>query len=231
MKKYDSSEFADRQSETRRTGKPFLMKPAYEANSFMCMEYNFDKTFECPRVVRLQDYLCGIEELSGNELQQLLGNQPVFYFQERFGEGENRYEWNGFILFRTTDQQLARLVARERAQELNIALAFSSPLDNKYYMLVKTDATCFNERKHRHYCFKHKALLLKYLPKVQWMPTDFFVRAFAQDHYDVVNKDMLFGEPVDICPAAVDDDQRCCKTMTAGEVLKSFFSHLFRQQS
>ena len=224
-----STEFDNNQSSTLRTGKTFLMKPAIEANSFMCTEFNFDQTLECPRVIRLQDYLFGLEELTDEQAYKLNGNQPIFYLQERFAEIQG-YDWNGFILFRFADKQEARKVAINHTDDLNIALAFDSPLDNRYYILVKTDAEKFDEKSRRHYCYKHKALLQQYLPKPQWMDLDFFVRAFTPDHYDVVNKDMLFGKPVNILPTA-DVEDRCCKTMTVGEVLKSFFSHLFRRSA
>lgn len=227
-----SSESVNRQSSTAtHIGKSFLMKPAVEANSFLCTEFNFDQTLECPRVIRLQDYLYGIEELTEEQLHKLIGNQPVFYLQERFAESEggewNGYEWNGLILYRFLDKQLARKVATENADKLGIVLAFDSPLDNKYYILIKTDAEKFDEKSRLHYCYKHKAQLEQYLPKAHWLDQDFFVRAFTADHYDVVNRDALFGKPEVIA----NNEERSCEPMSVGEALKSFFSHLFRRSA
>lgn len=231
MKKYHSSELDIHQSSVNRSVKPFLMKPAIEAKSFPCTEFNFDQTLECPRVIRLQDYLIGLEELTEEQAYKLTGNQPIFYLQERFAENGDGYDWNGFILFRFQDKMEARKVAIEHAEDLSVALAFDSPLDNRYYILVKTGAEKFDEKSRLHYCYKHKALLQQYLPNPKWMDLDYYVRAFTSDHYDVVNKDLLFGESVDICPAADAEGQRCCNAMTVSEVLKSFFSHLFRRSA
>lgn len=229
MKKYNNTtEFANPQSSPRRSGKTFLMKPAYEANSFMCTDFNFEQTVECPRVIRLQDYLSGIEDLTDDELYRLMGNQPVFYLQERFATDRSGYEWNGFLLFRTDDKQQARQLVTDHATDLHIVMGFDSPLDNRYYILINTGTGRFDEKVLRKNRFKYKALLEQHLDKVTWMSIDFFVRAFTEDHYDLVDKDALFGEPETVEAVAED---RCCKTMTVGEVLKSFFSHLFRRSA
>lgn len=227
-KNNNTSEFAKPQSSTLRTGKTFLMKPAYEANSFMCTEFNFEQTVECPRVVRIQDYLCGIEDLTNEELYRLMGNQPVFYLQERFATDRTGYEWNGFLLFRTDDKLQARKLVTEHSADLNIVMGFDSPLDNRYYILINTGTDRFDEKMLKKNRFKYKALLEQHLDKVTWMSIDFFVRAFTEDHYDLVDKDALFGVPEAVEAVAED---RCCKTMTVGEVLKSFFSYLFRRSA
>ena len=74
-----STEFDNNQSSTLRTGKTFLMKPAIEANSFMCTEFNFDQTLECPRVIRLQDYHFGLEELTDEQADYICGLIRDFY--------------------------------------------------------------------------------------------------------------------------------------------------------
>lgn len=226
-----SSEFANHQSSTRRFGKTFLMKPAYEANSFMCTDFNFEQTIECPRVIRLQDYLCGIEELTDDELYHLMGNQPVFYLQERFATNRSGYEWNGFLLFRTDDKQKARQLVTEHAADLHIMMGFDSPLDNRYYILINTGTDRFDEKMLKKTRFKYKALLEQHLDKVTWMSIDFFVRAFTESHYDLVDKDALFGVPETIEEVADVAEDRSCKTMSVGEVMKSFFSHLFRRSA
>lgn len=233
MKKYNTIESTNHQSTTLRTGKPFLMKVAVEGKSFPCSEFNFDQTLECPRVIRLQDYLYGLEELTEEQAYKLNGNQPVFYLQERFIEEHQGYEWNGFILFRFNDKQEARKVAIEQAEELNIALAFDSPLDNRYYILVKTAADKFNEKSRTHYCYKHKVLLQEYLPKPHWMDLDYFVRAFTPDHYDVVNKDMLFGKAESLVFSVESDTHRSSLNPHRSTLnkIKSFFSHLFRHSA
>lgn len=213
-----------------RYGKTFLVKPAYEAPSFMCTDLNFRETLECPRVIRMEDYMNGIEQMSREEAFQLAGNQPVFYFQERVAKGEddefNGYEWNGFLLFRTSNKAEAREAVRNHAEDLDIILAYNNPMDNFYYMLIDTKADRLDEKELRHKRFKHKALLMKYIPYVTWTATDYFARAFTENHYDLVNKNALFGKPETI---EADSSSRSCKPMSVGEILKNFFTHLFKK--
>lgn len=213
-----------------RYGKTFLVKPAFEASSFMCTDLNFRETLECPRVIRMEDYMNGIEPMSREEAFQLAGNQPVFYFQERAAtdvDGEFKgYEWNGFLLFRTSNKAEAREAVSEHAEELNIILAYDNPMDNLYYILIDTKAEKLDEKTLRKMRFKHKSLLIKHIPYVTWTVTDYFARAFTENHYDLVNMDALFGKP-EIFEA--DPSSRSCKPMSVGEILKNFFSHLFKK--
>ncbi len=218
-------------STIRRTGKSFLVKPAYKASSFMCTEYNFDKTLECPRVSRLQDHLSGLEVLSGKDLYSLMGNQPVFYLQERFAPDTRGFSWNGLLLFRTDDKEAARQLVREQAADLHIVMAFDSPLEGNYYILIATGTSRFDEKALKKNRFKYKALLEQHLSRVSWMPVDFFVRAFTEEHYDLVDKDFLFGKPEGTGEESPKPSESHCSQSRVSVVvsLKSLISQLFRR--
>lgn len=226
-----------------RYGKTFLMKPAVEAKSFMCTDLNFRETQECPRVIRMEDYINGLEHMSDEEAFRLAGNQPVFYFQERFATNDEDlmvgYEWNGFLLYRTTCKAEARQAVREHADDLNIILAYDNPMDNLYYILIDTKTEKFDEKTLRHKRFKHKSLLMKYIPTVIWLDIAYFARAFSENHYDLIDRDALFGKPIVVSDGFKTVSKGSNETLettdskrqpeTIGSILKQFFSHLFRR--
>ncbi len=237
MKANNFIESASTQSSTlRRTGKSFLVKPAYKASSFMCTEYNFDKTLECPRVIRLEDHLCGIEELPQDQLIPLMGNQPVFYLQERYYPESPRYDWNGLLLFRTDDKKAARQLVKERPAHLHIVMAFDSPLDGHYYMLIATGTDRYDRTVMQKCRFKYKALLERHLSEVKWMSADFFIRAFTEAHYDLVDRDYLFGLPEDTNDGGPEGQKSSIASMeqrpaSVASSLKSLFCLLFRRSA
>ena len=228
---------------TTRTGKSFLVKPMTTTASYMCSEFNFNQSLCCKRVVRFENYLNGVEALSDDEMCRLMYNQPVFYLQEALVDEQSaykedavgRYRWNGFILYRCDDKAKGRENILKHANDLNVALAFDSPIDNRYYFLVKTDAETFDDNTLSKYQYKYKDLLRNHGIEAYWMPMAYFVRAFAENHYDIIDRDLLFGKETIIdepsaAPVGKEKKSLPKGVKIVGEILTTVLSLLLRRR-
>ena len=228
---------------TTRTGKSFLVKPMSTTASYMCTEFNFNQSLCCKRVVRFENYLNGVEALSDDEMCRLMYNQPVFYLQEALVDEQSaykedavgRYRWNGFILYRCDDKAKGRENILKHANDLNVALAYDSPIDNRYYFLVKTDAETFDDNTLSKYQYKYKDLLRNHGIEAYWMPMAYFVRAFAENHYDIIDRDLLFGKETIIdepsaAPVGKEKKSLPKGVKIVGEILTTVLSLLLRRR-
>lgn len=199
---------------------PFLLKVSRNSKSFMCARYNFYTTLECHRVVKFEDHLTGFDPLPDDKATELMHNQPIFYLQERFvPEGEG-YEWNGLLLFSTKLTDEARALAKNHAKELGVVLAFDNPVTHYYYLLIDpktSDTTDENFKKLRK---EYRTLLMQLIKApVRSAKPDFYVSAFAPNHYDVVDGNALFGTEPNEQPRKMAD------------IIRAFFSNLSKHSA
>ena len=184
-----------------------------------------------------------VEALSDDEMCRLMYNQPVFYLQEALVNEQSaykedavgRYRWNGFILYRCDDKAKGRENILKHANDLNVALAFDSPIDNRHYFLVKTDAETFDDNTLSKYQYKYKDLLRNHGIEAYWMPMAYFVRAFAENHYDIIDRDLLFGKETIIdepsaAPVGKEKKSLPKGVKIVGEILTTVLSLLLRRR-
>lgn len=205
-----------------RVKSTFLVKPMYEGKSFSCFESGFNATRQNSiRVnnmedLRLQvDECLGVGSLNHNRIKNLplvadlnpalyqqfvdyLGKQPLFYFQERFAPECPGYEWNGFLLFSILGTEYARKVVLDHKDELHVVLAFDDPDSDIYYILIDTETGGGSlEDFVRWQEDIRDMVLLPYFHNPVGYMLNYYSRALAPRHYDVVDADVLFGKPIE----------------------------------
>lgn len=201
-----------------------LVKPFAEGRPFNCFESNFTaNTVHSRRVNRLHDIHLGLKECSDEERYRLIGNQPVFYLMETY-DSEGRWKWNGRLLFSTKMCDEAREMIRNHSEELHIIMAFEDPNNNHFFFLVDTGTEDLSDESYLAQSRKTFKAVRKYLPKVSYHQPNFYVRVLPEHYYEVLDRDALFGKPE--VPSA-DDDFRSCRTMSVGEIIRTFFGNVF----
>lgn len=201
-----------------------LVKPFAEGRPFNCFESNFTaNTVHSRRVNRLHDIHLGLKECSDEERYRLIGNQPVFYLMETY-DSEGRWRWNGRLLFSTKMCDEARQMIRDHSEELHIIMAFEDPNNKHFFFLVDTGTEDLSDESYLAQSRKTFKAVSKYLPKVSYHQPNFYVRVLPEHYYEVLDRDALFGKPE--VPSA-DDDFRSCRTMSVGEIFRTFFGNVF----
>lgn len=201
-----------------------LVKPFAEGRPFNCFESNFTaNTVRSRRVNRLHDINLGLQECSDEERYRLIGNQPVFYLMETY-DSEGRWKWNGRLLFSTKMCDEARQMIRDHSEELHIIMAFEDPNNKHFFFLVDTGADDLSDESFLNHSRKTFKAVRKYLPKVSYHQPNFYVRVLPEHYYEVLDRDALFGKPEVSLP---DEDFRTCRTMSVGEIIRTFFGNVF----
>lgn len=201
----------------------------YEGNSMPCNEFHFDLTCnESIRVHKLEDARLGISELTDEEYYLLRGRQPIFYFQERFASDRPGYEWNGLLLFSVKKHaEDARKVAHSVKEELNIVLAFTDPESERYFFLIDTKTDGGTEQEHDQWASDiFDTQVSRYFHKARFHKMTTYTNALLPEYYDILNREALFGKDE---PEPQQVDTRCIRTMSIGEVIRKFFSHLINR--
>ena len=207
----------------------FLVKPMYEGNSMPCNEFHFDLTRnESIRVQKLEDARLGIIDLTDEEYYLLRGRQPLFYFQERFASDRPGYEWNGLLLFSVKKNiEDARKVAHSVKDELNIVLAFTDPESDRYFFLIDTKTDGGTEQEHDQWAIDIcDTQVSRYFHKARYHKMTAYTNALLPEYYDILDREALFGKDE---PEPQQENTRCNRTMSVGEVIRKFFSHLINR--
>jgi len=214
------------QSATRNESR-FLVRPNYEGKSFPCYESSFDNTCLCPRVVRLEDMRLGTEAHTPQQYFDLKGKQPTFWLQERWGaEG---IEWNGLLLFAAQGKEAARQTVRTHRQEWNVVLAFDEPDADRYFFLVATPTDGGTEKDFARWQQETKNRLQKSLKGVKTFRLASYTRAYTAEHYDIVDRDALFGQPEQ--PKQKETDFRPASETSVFQLLQATIGRLFRKSA
>lgn len=211
-----------------RYGKKFLMKPIQTLKIRMCSNYDFDKATECYRVTHLEDYRYGIEDMSAEELFRLKGNQPIFFLQERLTQ-DHEIQWNGLLLYSINGKEDAHKVALAHKKDLHIVLAFDDPDADRYFILIDTGTDGGSKEDFLQWQYDVKEMILShYFHNPTGKNLDFYVRAFTSPHYDIIDRDALFGTPT--TPEATTPSEHTTDTPqpTTLDRFKSFLGHLFK---
>lgn len=212
-----------------RVSSTFLVRPMYEGKTFPCFESGFNATREeSIRVRRMEDMRLGIEKCTTQQFEEYLGKQPVFYFQERFADGElPSYEWNGFLLFAIRGTETARKTALAHKDELHIILSFDDPDYDRYYILVDTGTGGGTPGEFLKWQEDVRDLCLKkYFHKPLGFNTERFTRALTPDHYDIVDVDVLFGKPM---PAGDKTSAEAVHQMSVFALILTTIERLFKK--
>lgn len=208
-----------------RANSTFLVKPMYEGNTFRCYESGFNATCEDSiRVTRLEDMRLGIEDHTDEEFHDLRGKQPLFYLQETFAHDRIGYDWNGFLLYAVNkNKEDARKVALANKEQLHIILAFDDPDADRYYMLIDTQTGGGTEDDFLTWQTDiREGIMQHYFHKPVSFGMDYYIRASTLDHFDIVDRDVLFGSPF----TEAVEEERTCEPMSVGQIIRKFFSHL-----
>lgn len=213
-----------------RYGKTFLLKATISAKSRMCSCYDFDKAMESYRVNLLEDYRYGIEDMTAEELFKLMGNQPILFLQEaKVSQDESLsdgsiFKWNGKLLFSVMGKEDARKVALAHKADLHIVLAFDDPDADRYFILIDTGTDGGSKEDFLQWQQNLKEMILsRYFHHPSGKTLDFYVRALTSPHYDIIDRDALFGTPTPPPAAASDTPQ-----LTTLDRIKSFLGHIFK---
>ena len=182
----------------------FLVKPLPKGRPYPCYERGFDTTIEdCQRVARLEDMRLGIEEHTPDEFFLLNGNQPVFYLQERYsaagmareeGGKLEDIEWNGLLLFLCGGKDEARRLVMAYREDWHIVLAFDEPDSDRYFLVVDTMTEDLSGSSFLKSQVEWKSRLELILGKTTCVKLEFYVRVYASSHYDIVDRESLFGK-------------------------------------
>lgn len=213
------------QASATRVKSTFLVRPMYEGKTYPCFQSGFNATREeSIRVRRMEDMRLGIEDCTPAEFEDYMGKQPVFYLQERFAdEVFPGYEWNGFLLFSIRGKEDARKIALAHKDELHIILSFDDPDADIYYILVDTETGGGTHEEFLKWQEDVRDMCIKpYFRKPKGYNFDRYCRALTPEHYDIVELDVLFGKSEEEASSKVNEP------MTVGQILKSFFGHLFK---
>lgn len=169
----------------------------YEGKSYPCYESGFHATcLDSIRVNRMEDMRLGLEKCTTEQFQDYLGKQPVFYFQERFAEVSPGYDWNGFLLFAIRGAEDARKVALAHQDELHIILSFDEPETDRYFILVDTGTGGGSPEEFLKWQNDVRDMCLRpYFRNPKGFDCSRYCRALTPSHYDIVNLDVLFGQP------------------------------------
>lgn len=214
-----------------RANSTFLVKPMYEGKTFRCYESGFNATCEDSiRVIRLEDMRLGIEDHTNEQFYDLRGKQPLFYFQERFAQEHVGFEWNGFLLYAVNKNKAdARKVALANQDKLHIVLAFDDPDTDRYYMLIDTQTGGGNEDDFLTWRADiREGIMQHYFHKPIGYGMDYYIRACTLDHFDIINRDALFGEPT---PDKVDTSTKAVHEMSLFALILTTIERFFKKSA
>ena len=180
----------------------FLVKPFKNGRLYPCFGTSFDiTTVFCQRVINLEDYRQGICDMTEDKAEELRHHQPVFYLQQQAdaftdnGDGARlRHRWNGLLLFSKRDKKWTRITVMENRKEWNVVLSFEDPDKDRYWFVVDTKETSFDEETFWCDRARWKAKLDEDLDSVTAYDYSYYVRALMPEHYDIVDREVLFGE-------------------------------------
>lgn len=237
-----NSTSANANTTATRANSTFLVKPMYEGKTFRCYESGFNATCEDSiRVIRLEDMRQEIANTQRSSLNSKLyeqfydlrGKQPLFYLQERFAQEHVGFEWNGFLLYAVNKNKAdARKVALANQDKLHIVLAFDDPDSDRYYMLIDTQTGGGTEDDFLTWRADiREGIMQHYFHKPVGFGMDYYIRASTPDHFDIIDRDVLFGNAEECGVSEVSGVSGGFKNqpVTVGEIIKDFFSHLFRK--
>ena len=180
----------------------FLVKPFRKGRPYPCFGKNFDiTTDQCRRVNNMEAYRNGLSDISAEEAGDLNHIQPVFYLMEQadgfkgYQEDERLvHKWNGLLLFSHSHKDRTRKTVMENRKPWNVVLAFDDPDKDRYWFVVDTREKWPDEE--TFWCDRAtwKELLDEKLVNTMAYDSDYYVRALTPDHYDIVDREVLFGE-------------------------------------
>lgn len=225
-----------------RYGKTFLLKATISAKSRMCSNFDFDKATDCYRVNLLENYRYGIEDMSAEEHFKLVGNQPILFLQEAkktwspllkakvsndeaLSDG-SIFKWNGKLLYCINGKEDARKVALAHKADLHIVLAFDDPDADRYFILIDTGTDGGSKEDFLQWQQNLKDMILsRYFHNPSGRSLDFYIRALTSPHYDIIDRDALFGTPTNLEPAS---SVPTAPHLTTLDRIKSFLGHIFK---
>lgn len=227
------------QANAIRTKSTFLVKPRYEGRAFPCYESGFDDTTtESIRVIRLEDMR---QEIANTQLStlnsklyeqfyDLRGKQPLFYLQKRFAQEHVGFEWNGLLLYAVNKNKAdARKVAIANQDKLHIVLAFDDPDTDRYYMLIDTQTGGGTEDDFLTWRADiREGIMQHYFHKPIGFGMDYYIRASTLDHFDIVDRDALFGEPT---PDKVDTSTKAVHEMSLFALILTTIERFFKKSA
>lgn len=217
-----------------RAGYSFLVKPMYEGKSYPCYESGFNATREDSiRVIRMEDMRLGLEDCTPEEFREYLGKQPVFYFQERFAPECPGFEWNGFLLFAIRGKEDARKTALAHQDELHIILSFKDPDTDRYFILVDTESGGGTKEDFQRWQADIRDMVIKpYFHKPTGFSLDRYTRALVPVYYDIIDKDTLFGKPVEATiPCSVPQSSALRAEHSILALIKGSIARLFHKSA
>lgn len=236
MKKNNPS--AQQTSKSDNTHRPLAnicVKLYRDTKTHPCNEFQFDLTVNNYHVLHHLDELLQIADVSDQEFYEHHGNQPVLFLGLRFEDRQAR--WNGNLHLSTDDIDAARKLVMEN-KDLHIVVAYLDPYTCQYHIVFATDADDKSEESFREMRRKYVKELREYIKKFRIHFYNFYVRALPLDHYEVLDRDTLFGKPEPIFSDEYTSENgnhyylthHQQETPTVGKVIRSFFGHLFTKR-
>lgn len=236
MQKYKATHQSNKDINTRRPLANICVKLYRDTKSQPCDEFQFDLTVSNYHVLHHLDELLQIADVDDKTFYEHHGNQPLLFPTMRYDDDHHTH-WNGLLHISTDDVDAARKFVREQ-DEFHIVMAYYDPYTDKYHIVITTGAEDTSDESFRATRKKYIPLLHEYIKVFKMHYYNFYVRALPLDHYKVLDRDILFGEPEPVFSdeyTSENGNHYCLphhqqEIPTVGKTIRSLFGHFFTKR-
>lgn len=220
----------------RRNMKRMMMKVFRDTSAFPCNEFDFERCVSCHQVQHHLDELLGIADSNEAQFYKHHGNQPIIFPTMNLQDGHGI--WNGLLHYTSDDIYATRAFIKQLAGEMDVVIAYEDPYTNLYHFIIDTHEQDLSDENFRRVRKLHNWKLHDKVCNLRPHHYNFYVRALPLDHYEILDRNALFGDPEPILSADHTSDNGNIyqhvhhrqEPTSVGSIIKSAFGRLFAKK-